>query len=102
MIIIARYHVYYLFEFEYRAVLGELDDFMSKVGWRPPLDNLAKLSAKNIWLKERIESDLNDSRIIVGLSCFAIRDSSKHLKPDIISSLEKAGFEILKTKTLKR
>ena len=83
-------------------VLGELDDFMSKVGWRPPLDNLAKLSAKNIWLKERIESDLNDSRIIVGLSCFAIRDSSKHLKPDIISSLEKAGFEILKTKKLSK
>lgn len=81
-------------------VLEELDDLMSKVGWRPPIDNLAKLSTQNIWLKERIESELQNSRCVKGLSCFAIRDSSKHLKSEIISSLEKAGFEILKTKNL--
>ncbi len=81
--------------------LESLDDFLKSQGWQPSMDALEKLSARNLWIRDRFfaESEELESHW-KGFSVFIVRERGMEYLEVIRSVLFDAGFEILLEESL--
>lgn len=72
----------------------DLDDFLGKVGWRPPLDTLGKWSAENEWCLQLYEAGLADIDAPKGLLVAIVREEAVDALDDIVDLFRSAGFTV--------
>jgi hypothetical protein len=78
--------------------LESLDEYLTREGWRPPFDMLARLSLRNAWIHDRyFRAGFAVEPSRRGLAVFLIRERA--LRPgvagEIATALEAQGFRIL-------
>ncbi len=80
--------------------MEEMDEYMSKVGWRPKPDVLAKIAKKNPWVRDRFfGNDCTEDSGLVVLILKEIAIERKLLDP-IVEHLESKNLKILRTSVL--
>ena len=86
--------------------LEGLDLFLSKIGWRPSEDTLARLDSSQIWLKANNQSKnkVEPNTDITGLAVFYLRQKALdlNLESEIIKLIEKEGFNIVRKTVLNK
>lgn len=82
--------------------LERLDDHLAEIGWRPPLDMLARLSRRNAWIRQRFFADAADQVDPPALSVFLLRDRASDANAVALAAevLTRHGFEILSMRRL--
>jgi len=83
--------------------LAALMAYLEKSGWLPPADRLAKFSARNAWLENKIKSAPSKAGHIEGsYSVFLFREIVREwgILPELIADLKEMGFETVFEKNL--
>lgn len=80
--------------------MKELDQYLKKNGWRPPVDALSKLSKRNKWCREIVEEELSSIRAPKGLCVFVVRDAAGGQLSKIKDFIREHDFDIVTTKVL--
>jgi hypothetical protein len=76
--------------------LRGLDDYLRAKGLRPASDTLERFQEGNPWLAgelDRIRPDIGD---LTGLIVYVVRDKAEDFREEIVATLDREGFEILK------
>lgn len=77
--------------------LEGLDDYLERAGLRPGTDTLERFQSRNPWLRERLASQREDLGTLAGLIVFVVREAADDHAPAIAETIERFGFEVLRT-----
>jgi serine/threonine protein kinase len=85
--------------------LEGLHSFLEQKGFAPPVDTIFKLSVNNVYLQhylKKYQTESDEFKKFQGLVCFVAREKivEKNLLDDLIKHIQKAGFTVLRIKSL--
>jgi hypothetical protein len=79
-----------------------LDRYLADVGWRPPLDTIAKWSLNNEWCRQMYQEGLADIDAPDGLVVAIVREAAAESISEITELLQVSGLEVTEVRKLER
>lgn len=78
----------------------DLDEYLHKTGWRPPLDTLAKWGARNEWCRAINDDQLSDLNAPPGLTVLIVREAAAKHVGRITELIRESGLDIVSVRPL--